>query len=103
MLTINTRNDKLAAAQADFSSCGMLQGTCLGEALKLSSRDPDDHIDEFGGPDGNGESGTDLAVNNSDDNSDDEDDGSPGPVDGPSILSEVVLTQKKGPLFSKDY
>ena len=34
MLAINTRNDKLAAARIDFSSCGMLNGTCLGEALK---------------------------------------------------------------------
>lgn len=103
MLTINTRNDKLAAARADFSSRGMLQGTCLGEALKLSYHNPDNrnnnHNDEFSGPDGNGESGNDLDVGDSDN----EDDGSPGPVDGLSILSEVVLAQKKGLFSSKDH
>ena len=82
----------------------MLRGTCLGEALKLSHCDPDGHMNdnddnEFGGPDGNGESGNDLDV----DSDDDEDDGSPGPVDGPSILSEVILAQKKGLPFSQDY
>ena len=103
MLTINTRNDKLAAARADFSSRGMLQGTCLGEALQLSYHNPDNrnnnHNDEFSGPDGNGESGNDLDVGDSDN----EDDGSPGPVDGLSILSEVVLAQKKGLFSSKDH
>ena len=69
----------------------------MGEALKLASHDPDDGDDdeddnEFGGPDGNRESGSDLDVNCDND----EDDGSPGPVDGPSIFSEVVLAQKKG-------
>jgi len=33
MLTINSRNDKLAAARVDFRSRGMLEGTCLSEAL----------------------------------------------------------------------
>lgn len=107
MLTINTRNDKLAAARADFSSRGMLQGTCLGETLKLLCRDSemndndddnDDCNDEFAGPDGNGESGDDLDIDREND-----DDGSPGPVDGPSVLSEVVLALKKGLLFSRNY
>jgi len=137
MLTINTRNDKLAAARADFASRGMLQGTCLGEAIKLWQDDlgsdtSDDDEDQFGGPDGNGEDGDDLDINddddddsndddndddgNDDDNDDDgnddgnnngnndndndndsnDDDGSPGPVDGPPTLSEVVLAQRKG-------
>jgi len=100
MLTINTRNDKLAAARVDFSSRGMLQGTCLGEALRmwdhgLDSDIEDDGEDEFGGPDGNGEGGNDLDVE--DDNS--EDDGSPGPVDGPPTFSEVALAQKRGNYF----
>ena len=99
MLTINTRNDKLAAARIDFSSCGMLQGTCLGEALRLkhpnlSSGENDNDKDEFSGPDGNGEDCNDLDIDDDDD--DDDNDGSPGPVDGPSILSEVVLAQKRG-------
>lgn len=99
MLTINTRNDKLAAARADFSSRGMLRGTCLGDALRMlrdnigiESVSNSDDEDEFSGPDGNGEGGSDLdldAIGN-------EDDGSPGPVDGPPIFSEVILAQKKG-------
>lgn len=103
MLTINTRNDKLAAARVDFSSRGMLQGTCLGEALELWHRnlngdasgdddDGDDVDDEHSGPDGNGEGGSDLDV----DSNDNEDNGAPGPVDGPPILSEVVLALKRG-------
>jgi len=100
MLTINTRNDKLAAAHVDFLTHGMLQGTCLGEALQLWHRDfnsntSDDNggeDNEHGGPDGNGETGCDLDV----DHNDNEDDGAPDPVDGPLILSEVVLAQKRG-------
>ena len=97
MLTINTRTNKLAVARVDFSSRGMLQGTCLGEAIRLQypnlNNDANgNHGDEFGGPDGNGEDGSDLNINQDDS----EDDGSPGPVDGPSTLSEVVLAQKKG-------
>ena len=55
--------------------------------------------DEFSGPDGNGESGNNLNVGDNDN----EDDGSPGPVNGLSILSEVVLAQKKGLFSSKDH
>ena len=105
MLTINIRNDKLAAARIDFASRGMLQGTCLGEALKLwhdndstsddddNDNDNDDNDDnQFNGPDSNGEDGSDLDI----DYDDEEDDGAPGPADGPPILSEVVLAQRKG-------
>ena len=34
MLLTNQRLDKLAAANMDFTDCGMLEGTCLSEALK---------------------------------------------------------------------
>lgn len=98
MLTINTRNDKLSAARADFTSRGMLRGTCLGEALQELGRnlspnisDSDDE-DEFSGPDGNGEDGSDLDT----EHEEGEDDGAPGPVDGPPVFSEVVLAHKKG-------
>ena len=96
----------------------MLQGSCLGEALLLwhhkldSATANDDSDDEYSGPDGNGEGGSDLDIyhndnndnsnddnnngNNDSDGNDDDDDGSPGPVDGPPILSEVVLAQKRG-------
>ena len=109
MLTINTRNDKLTAARVDFESRGMLLGTCLGEALQLWHQDlnsipgsdngsgncgDDDGggSNEYSGPDGNGEGGNDLDMDQDQDN----DNGAPGPVDGPSILSEVVLALKKG-------
>ena len=107
MLTINTRNNKLAAAQIDFELRGMLHGTCLGEALQSWHQDFDSDPgdggssgsdddgganDECSGPNGNGEGGHDLDM----DQDEDDNDGSPGPVDGPSILSEVVLALKKG-------
>lgn len=98
MLAINTRNDKLAAARADFASRGMLHGTCLGEAIQALCHelgadefgDPDDE-GESGGPDGNGEPGSDLDLEQND-----EDDGAPGPADGPEVFSEVTLAYKKG-------
>lgn len=100
MLLINTRNDKLAAARANFLSRGMLHGTCQGEALYNSlginaNASDSDSADNLGGPDGNGEGGNDLDL----DDVDSGDDGSPGPVDGPPIFSEVVLAQKKGMSF----
>ena len=99
MLVINTRNDKLAAARVNFTSRGMLHGTCLGEVLQLwhhdrvtVAGDPQDDEDEYGGLDGNGQRGRDLDL----DGEEDEDDIPPGPVDGLSILSEVTLALKKG-------
>ena len=98
MLTINMRNDKLAAARADFTSRGMLRGTCLGEVLQALGHDlgpnvgDSDDEDEFSGPDGNREGGSDLDL----EHEEGEDDRSPGPVDGPAIFSEVVLVQKRG-------
>jgi hypothetical protein len=120
MLTINMRNDKMAAARADFSSRGMLQGTCLGEALKLLHHDSDndlninrdnngeDNNDHDSGGDNDGDDNDDHDGNCNGDNdrdgdSDDNDEDAPGPVDGPSILSEVILALKKGSLSSEDY
>ena len=34
MLTTNAHLDKLAAARADFTSCGMLEGSCLSAVLQ---------------------------------------------------------------------
>ena len=89
MLTINTRNDKLAAAQIDFSLCGMLNGTCLSEALeKLQDASDDDSNSEddsiYGSDDGQ-----DL-------DADEDEDLRTGPVDGPPSLSNVTLAQKRG-------
>ena len=89
MLTINTRNDKLAAARIDFSSRGMLNGTCLSEALKKL----ENTLEDIEGSDGDdsdydSEDGQDLDA--------DEDEDRTGPVDGPPMLSEVTLAQKRG-------
>ena len=112
MLTINTHNNKLAAVRADFSSQGMLQGTCLGNALQLWHCDHDISIEDNNNnnhSDGNGDNGKnnnedDGDGNGDNDNDDDFDsnngrDRSPSPVDGP-LVSEVVLALKKGNHFS---
>ena len=89
MLTINTRNDKLAAARIDFSSRGMLNGTCLSEALEklqdASDDDSDSEDDSIYGSD----DGQDL-------DADEDEDLRMGPVDGPPSLSNVTLAQKQG-------
>ena len=81
----------------------MLHGTCLSEALQAwydnlaintNKSDDKDDVDEFGGPDGNGEDGRDLDLDDEDNNNNHN--GSPHPVDGPPIFSEVDLTHKKG-------
>ena len=89
MLTINTRNDKLAAAQIDFSSRGMLNGTCLSEALeKLQDASDDDSNSEDDSIYGS-DNGQDLDAN-------EDEDLRTGPVDSPPSLSNVTLAQKLG-------
>lgn len=95
MLSINTRNDKLTAARTDFSSRGMLNGTCLGEVLeRLQNMSEDaDHSDDEemdGGLDCDCDEGWDL------DADEDGDEDGTGPVDGSSTLSEVALARKPG-------
>ena len=94
ILMINTRNDNLAAARVDFLSRGMLEGTCLYEALQVLSHNQDDDVDEGSASD------SDLDEQNLDSSSArerglDEDDFS-GPVEGPPIIGEVLLGLKKG-------
>lgn len=98
VLTINSQNDKLAAAWANFSSQGMLCGMCLGKALhnNLDPGNSDNLVNKFSSPDNNGEAGKNLNL----DSGNNEDNGFPGPVDGPPIFSEVILTQKQGMPFS---
>ena len=74
MLIINSHISRLTAAQIDFTSWGTLQGTCLGEALQkwhqnLNSNlsDSDSEDNGFSGPDGNGESGSDLDLDSEND------------------------------------
>jgi hypothetical protein len=98
MLTINTRNDKLTAARIDFSLRGMLDGTCLGEALENlrntidSNGDGDDNENENNG----GDDSDDGSEDGRDLDADSEDEDPTGPADGPSALSEVVLAHKRG-------
>lgn len=86
MLTINTRNDKLAAARINFSSRSMLNGTCLGETLEKFFDDGNSNMADDS--DHNSEDGEDLGA--------DEDDDRTGPADGPPTLSDVTLAQKRG-------
>ena len=79
----------------------MLHGTCLNEALQLwhqgleadGSSDSDDE-DKYNGPNGNGETGHNLDLNDKG-NEDDP----PGPVDSPPIFSKVILTLRRGLMF----
>jgi len=95
MLTINTRNDKLAAAWIDFLSRGMLNGTCLSEMLHAISDDLDDN-----GPDEDTMSNSDGDGSDLDTDDNESDNAKDGPIDGPPILSEVTLVLKKGTLHA---
>ena len=94
MLTINTRNDKLAAARNDFSSRGMLSGTCLSEALKSLQDSPGDindgNSDVGNHSDCDGDDSQDLDVN---------EDRSDSVADLPG-MSEVTLARKPGEWIS---
>jgi hypothetical protein len=95
MLTTNTRNDKLAAARVDFFSRGMLEGTCLGEALRTLAENEDDTDEDDITSDSDGD-GSDLDGDGDENGSGGND--PYGPIDGPPILGEVTLALKKGTL-----
>ena len=90
MLTINTQNDKLTAARNNFLSRGMLDGTCLTEALEdLQSATGDtDYASVDNNPDNDSDNGQDLDAN--------EDEDGTGPEPGPPTLGKVTLAQKRG-------
>ena len=99
MLTINTRNNKLAAARANFTSQGMLHGTSLGEALRSRHHDPGvaaggslNNEDDPNGLRGGGDEVRDLDL----DNGNNEENVPPDLVERPPIFSEVILALKKG-------
>jgi len=92
MLVINTRNDKLAAARIDFSSRGMLNGTCLSEALNKLQNTLEDVEDDTIST----EDDLDLSTEDGQDLDADEEEDMTGAVDGPPTLSEVTLAQKRG-------
>jgi hypothetical protein len=93
MLMINTRNDQLAAARNNFSSRGMLDGTCLSEALENledtsdTDNDSDSYSDDGCDLDDEDEDGTGPVV--------DEDEDGAGPAARPPT-SRVTLAQKRG-------
>lgn len=92
MLRVNMRNDKLTAARIDFQLRGMLDGTCLGDALRALVSNQDD-INEDTTADSDG----DDPDPDSDHDDDGRSEGGPcGPVDGPPVLGEVTLALKKG-------
>ena len=92
MLTINSQNNKLAAARIDFHSRGMLDGTCLSEMVHALAHGSDESDGDESDED---EVGTDL---DADKDGGTHEPGDCGPVDGPPILSEVTLASKKGTL-----
>jgi hypothetical protein len=94
MLTINTRNDKLAAARVNFSTRGMLNGSCLSEALQelhdslegSTSGSDDAESVLVGNNNGDDDYGRDLDADNDEEEA--------GPIDGPSTMSVVSLAHK---------
>ncbi|KAF9780987.1 hypothetical protein BJ322DRAFT_1112381 [Thelephora terrestris] len=100
MLTINTWNDKLAAARVDFSTRGMLNGSCLSEALQEL------HDSLEGSTSGSDDAESVLVSNNhsdddySQDLNADDDKEEAGPIDGPSMMSWLFLFYQEGPAFA---
>ena len=106
ILTINTRNDKLAAARINFSFHGMLNGTCLSEALRTTGYSSDQHDgDASDNQTSVSPSGREPGVNSDDNNREgrgsdaDEGEGQTGSTDEGFVLSEVILAQKRGRYF----
>ena len=90
MLTTNTQNNKLATAWVDFSSHGILNGTCLSEALKKLQNT----LEDTEGSDSNMEGNSDYGSKDGQDLNADEDEDQTGLVNEPPTLSEVTLAQK---------
>jgi hypothetical protein len=108
MLLSNDHLSRLAAAQVDFHSQGMLEGSCLSatqqeriiclveDSLEVESRERGN---------GNNKESQNQHNDNEDDNNDNDNkdnkdnnyiDLDCGPVDGPTLLNEVFLAQAKG-------
>ena len=89
MLLINQRLDKLAASYVDFANRGMLDGTCLSEALKVIGEPY--CLQKFHYY--NTATIEHLCTGDSDseDGSDDDEDG--GAADGPTLLAHVELAK----------
>jgi hypothetical protein len=94
MLLTNQRLDKLAASYVDFANRGMLDGTCLSDALKLIGRssiilvlsDNNNSLEKLRNEDG---------TDDNDDVLDDETnkDMDNDAVDGPTVLAQVKLAK----------
>ena len=104
MLVMNTRNDKLATARVNFTSRGMLRGTCLGKALQLQRQLGDNNDESTSNLNCRRElDGRDLDLDNDGndgDNSNNDNNDPPGLVDDPPIFSEVTLVLRRGLVYS---
>ncbi|THG94259.1 hypothetical protein EW026_g7178 [Hermanssonia centrifuga] len=92
MLSTNQRTDKLAAARMDFTDRGMLEGSCLSDAMQafLSLALGDDELDSDELEDGEFEEEQPNG-NAIEDGGDPEDDGA---VEGPKVLGDVSLAKR---------
>ena len=100
MLQTNERLDKLAAARADFAGRGMLQGTCLSEALQrlldqLANADEGDEDAGEGGQDGQADGEVEGAEGLDAEEGGEGEEGD-GAVDGPRIEAFTALAQRPG-------
>ena len=104
MLIVNTRNDKLAATYINFTSRGMLRGTCLGEALQLQHQLGDDGDESASNLNRHRDlDSRDLDLNddsNNGNNSNNDNNDPPGLVDEPPVFSKVTLALRRGLVYS---
>ncbi|PSR76461.1 hypothetical protein PHLCEN_2v8436 [Hermanssonia centrifuga] len=91
MLSTNQRTDKLAAARVDFTDRGMLQGSCLSDAMQafLSLALGDDELDDS--EDGESKEEQPSEGNAVEDGGDSEEDGA---MEGPRVLGDVSLAKR---------
>jgi len=99
MLLTNQRLDKLAAARADFTERGMLEGTCLSSVwdkiLQMNgTANPDPPcLPVSQDPLNNRPNSLDLGCEDDDDNEDGDEDEDDGDVDGPMVDAHVDLSK----------
>ncbi len=94
MFSTNQRTDKLAAVRVDFTDRGMLEGSCLSDAMQafLSLALGDDELDSDELEDGEFEE-EQPEGNAIVDGGDSEEDGA---VEGPKVLGDVSLAKRPG-------
>lgn len=78
MLKSNERLDKIAAARTDFQARGMLEGSCLAQAIKDTLATEDSMDEDAGDSD---ETSSESSTNDTETQADDTDDSTESPVD----------------------